>query len=73
VTFHEASTALDDPLSLTYDDPDHSTGERRFITAGMSRDRRLLIVAHAERGRNIRIISARKATAHERRHYEEAE
>jgi hypothetical protein len=45
--------------------------EQRFITVGMSSDRRVLIVAHADREANIRIISARKATPQERKHYEE--
>jgi uncharacterized protein len=58
-------------LSLTYPDPDHSVAEQRFITIGMSDAGRLLIVAHADRGENIRIISARQTTLRERRHYEE--
>ncbi|MBI4028282.1 MAG: BrnT family toxin [Verrucomicrobia bacterium] len=32
---------------------------------------RVLIVAHTDRGENIRIISARKTTRQERTHYEE--
>jgi uncharacterized DUF497 family protein len=32
VSFHEAATAFGDPLSLTYQDPDHSVEEQRFIT-----------------------------------------
>jgi len=73
VSFHEAATVFGDPLSLTYYDPDHSASERRFITLGMSNASRVLMVAHADRGENIRIISARKATAREREHYEEAD
>jgi len=49
----------------------HSISEERFITVGMSRVGRVLIVAHADRGENIRIISARKTTLHERKYYEE--
>ena len=60
-----------DPLALTFDDPDHSLAERRFITVGMSRGRRILIVAHVDRGETVRIISARKTTARERSEYEE--
>ncbi len=60
-----------DPLAITYPDPDHSTSEQRFITIGMSSTGRVLIVAHADRDENIRIISARKTTRHEREHYEE--
>jgi uncharacterized DUF497 family protein len=58
-------------LAVTYHDPDHSISEERFITVGMSRTDRVLIVAHSDRGENIRIISARKTTVQERKHYEE--
>ena len=71
VSFHEAATVFGDPLALTYDDPDHSSSEQRFITMGMSNTGRLLMIAHADRGDNIRIISARKATPRERNHYEQ--
>ncbi len=42
-----------------------------FITVGMSRNGRVLIVAHSDRGENIRIFSARQTTLRERRRYEE--
>ena len=71
VKFEEAATVYGDALALTYPDPDHSISEQRFITVGMSSARRVLIVAHAERGESIRIISARKATQSERKQYEE--
>ncbi|MGO9589761.1 MAG: BrnT family toxin [Candidatus Acidiferrales bacterium] len=71
ISFHEAATVFGDPLAMTYYDPDHSVSERRFITVGLSDLRRLLVVAHADRDQSIRIISARKATARERKHYEE--
>jgi hypothetical protein len=67
VSFDEAVTAFYDPLSATFDDPDHSENEQRYITIGFSSQARLLVVAHAERGGNIRIISARRVTAHERK------
>jgi uncharacterized DUF497 family protein len=51
--------------------PDHSLSEQRFITVGISSAGRVLVVAHVDRSENIRIISARKATQGERRHYEE--
>jgi uncharacterized protein len=38
---------------------------------GLSNQRRLLVVAHAERGESIRIISARRPNRRERRTYEE--
>jgi uncharacterized DUF497 family protein len=71
VSFHEAATVFGDPLAVTYHDPDHSVSEERFITVGMSRADRVLIVSHSDRGDNIRIISARKTTLRERKHYEE--
>ena len=71
VSFHEAATVFGDPLALTYHDPDHSIAEQRFVTVGMSSAGRLLIVAHADRGENIRIISARKTTLRERHDYEQ--
>lgn len=48
VDFHEAATVLDDPLSTTFPDPAHSRGEHRFLTIGMSKASRLLVVAHTE-------------------------
>ncbi|MDP2432362.1 MAG: BrnT family toxin [Pseudomonadota bacterium] len=71
VSFEEAASVFGDPLALTCSDPDHSVGEKRWLTFGVSCADRLLVVAHAERGRAIRIISARKATRHERGIYEQ--
>ena len=71
VSFEEAATVFGDPLSLTVDDPTHSIGEQRFVTLGLSVTRRLLVVAHTERGDTVRIISARRATPRERTAYEE--
>jgi len=71
VSFGEATTALRDPLSTTGVDPDHSFGEERFITFGVSTRGRLLVVAHTDHEDIIRIISAREATRTERAIYEE--
>jgi len=71
VSFEEAATALNDPMSATGSDPDHSVGEDRYITFGVSEQGRLLVVAHAALGQTIRIISARKASRGERKIYEE--
>jgi uncharacterized protein len=73
VDFTEALTALEDPLSTTYPDPEHSREERRFVTIGASGKGRVLVVAHADRRAAVRIISARRATPREPRFYEEAE
>lgn len=70
VSFDEGVTVFYDPLSATFDDPDHSIGERRFITVGYSAQGRLLAVSHTERGKSIRIISARPATRRERKRHE---
>jgi uncharacterized DUF497 family protein len=71
VSFEEESTVFEDDLSLTGCDPDHSIGEHRFITFGVSIESRVLVVSHTERGERIRIISARPATRIERKIYEE--
>lgn len=71
VSFIEAIMVFGDPLSLTIDDPLHSTEEERFITIGQSSQGRTLVVVYAEREDNIRIISARLAKRRERRTYEE--
>ena len=71
VTFEEASSVFYDPLAVTGADPDHSEGEERMVTFGMSSLGRFLVVAHTERGDAIRVISARVATQHERHIYEE--
>jgi len=70
VTFEEAMTVFYDPLSATFDDPDHSIDEDRFITIGYSSRSNLIVVSHTERGKTIRIISARLTTAHERKRHE---
>ena len=64
-------TALRDPMAATGCDPDHSVGEERFITFGVSERGRLLVVAHPEENDTLRIISARVASKGERKIYEE--
>ena len=71
VSFQEASTVFGDPLAITFNDPDHSTGEYRFLTFGQSRLNQLLVVIHTERHGKTRIISARRATRQERKIYED--
>jgi hypothetical protein len=71
VSFEEAATVFRDPLSATGPDPDHSVGEERFVTFGVSTDGRLLVVGHIEHGDIIRIITARPAIPGERKLYEE--
>lgn len=71
VSFDEASTVFADVLSATAHDPDHSRGESRLLTFGMSGAGKILVVSHTDRGAVIRIVSARPATRHERIIYEE--
>jgi uncharacterized DUF497 family protein len=72
VSFEEAATVFGDPLSDTFDDPNHSTEERRFVIIGMSERGRMLIVAHTDDGGTVRIVSARELTRGEREFYEES-
>jgi uncharacterized DUF497 family protein len=72
IDFHEAATVLNDTLSTTYPDADHSSAaEPRFVTIGMSERNGILVVVHAEQREAIRIITARRATRRERKFYEE--
>jgi uncharacterized DUF497 family protein len=71
VSFDEAVTVFYDPLAATFADPDHSESESRFVTVGHSVRGRLLVVCHANRGVVTRLISARRATAHERKRHED--
>jgi hypothetical protein len=65
---HEASSAFADPLGAYYPD---ALRDDRFVLIGYSRQPRLLYVVHAEVQTDaIRIISARKATRHEKTRYE---
>ena len=71
IDFAEASTVFGDPLELTIMDPDHSIGEYRFLSMGMSSAGRVLVVSYSERSENrIRIISVRASSHRERRQYE---
>ena len=69
IDFADAVTVFDDLTAITIDDPDYD--EERFITIGMDAYGRILVVVYTWRGNNIRIISARKATKSEHKHYEE--
>ena len=71
VSFHEAGTVFGDTMAITFHDPDHSETEQRFLTFGLSRFGRLLVVTHTDRGGRTRIISARVMTNRERIIYEE--
>lgn len=70
VEFTEAVTVFGDPLEIVIPDPDHSVGEPRYLSVGISNTGRLLVVAYTQRNGRIRLISAREATARERETYE---
>ena len=71
ISFEEAKTVFGDLLAKTINDPDHSIDERRFLDLGESATGKLLVVSYTQRKHQIRIISCRKASAVERRMYEE--
>ncbi len=73
VSFEEAATVFADPMFITFVDDEHSIGEERYITIGLSSRGRLLMLAHADRIDRIRIISARQATKKEEQFYAEAD
>jgi len=70
VSFEEASSVFGDPLAVTFHDPDHSIGEVRWVTFGVSQSGVLLVVSHTQRGKRVRLISARRAIRAERTIYE---
>jgi hypothetical protein len=70
VSFEEALTVFGDPLARIHDDPTHSKTEDREIIVGHSKRGRLLMVSFCERRGAVRLISARRATRHEREDYE---
>jgi uncharacterized DUF497 family protein len=71
VSFAEATEVFGDELSATVADPDRSQGEQRFLIFGQRLGGRHLVVAFAERGGRLRLISARAMTRRERKAYEQ--
>jgi len=71
VHFADAEFVLEDTKALTLTD-DSASDERRWVTIGIDSLGRVLVVVYTWRGDGIRLISARPATARERRQYEEA-
>jgi len=71
VSFAEAETVFSDDNAILLDDPGHSDEEPRYVILGLSERLRILVVSHTvrDRGRTIRIISARKAVQREREQY----
>jgi hypothetical protein len=71
VTFEEAESVFYDEQAIQFYDDEHSEWEDRFLMLGLSAKLKLLLVCHCFREKDsvIRIISARKATNAESRHY----
>ena len=76
VRFEDASLVFNDPMALTVFDEDASDSEERWITLGLIKGRHYLVVGHTYRNEHedkvtIRLISARPATKHEIRDYQQ--
>lgn len=71
VSFEEGKTIFNDPFLFTFPDNEHSADEERYINIGLSVNGRILILTYTDQQDKICIISCRKATARERRFYEE--
>jgi len=71
VSFEESRSVFYDEFAVQFFDQDNSDVEDRFLILGMSNETNILIVCHCERdnGNTIRIISSRKATKNEQKHY----
>jgi uncharacterized protein len=69
IDFADAVLVFSDELAITL--VDERFEDERFITIGMDALGRVLVVVYMWRGNEIRLISARKATGHERTQYEE--
>jgi uncharacterized DUF497 family protein len=71
VAFNEAATVFADPLALAIED---AVDPGRTLLLGLSMRARILVVVHVEiDDATVRIVSARRATSHERRRYEEGD
>jgi uncharacterized protein len=76
VNFRRAVTVFRDPNQLSLFDDEHSHGEDRWLTIGIDGGGVLRVVIHTYKQINettveIRIISARKASANESNQYNE--
>ena len=67
VSFEQATRAFADPNAIEYVDDRQDYGEERVILIGLAGV--VLVVVYTERGARLRIISARRATTHERQRY----
>ena len=72
ISFEEAVTVFYDESGVEIYDDEHSEWEDRFLLLGLSSEMKLLLVCHCYRSKDavIRMISARKATKSEVKHYQ---
>ena len=75
VTFEQAATVFLDARLLSQVDEEHGNNEERWLSLGLDKSARLLVVCHTyrdetARSATIRIISARKGTRREAKDYE---
>lgn len=68
IAFVDVVKHLRDPDRIEIETPQLRDGEFRWQTSGFA-EGRLITVIYTRRGENVRIISARKASRHERREY----
>jgi hypothetical protein len=68
VSFEQAAEAMRDPFAVDFEDIAHP---ENLVTLAMSPRDRILYIVTTQRGERVRLISARVATSHERRIYEE--
>jgi uncharacterized protein len=76
VRFELACTVFHDPRLITVADLDHSETEERWFSVGCASNGVILVVVYLwsdadPNATKIRLISTRKATQAERRHYQE--
>ena len=69
IRFSDAELVLFDPLALTIED-EIIEQEQRFASVGFDALGRIVVVIYTYSGDTIRIITARRATSKERKHYE---
>ena len=71
VSFQEAVSVFFDENATEFFDEDHSGNEDRFLMLGISFRLRVLVVSYSvhDKARQIRLISARKATKNESNAY----
>ena len=69
ISFADSEGVFEDPLAVTVEDPD-AEGEPRLVTIGLGSAGEILVAVWTERGDQCRLISVRRPTRKERKHYE---